>query len=236
MPVRCRLRAAVAALACAPALLLAGCGGGTGEPASGGSGPLQVDGRIVYQGQARDGVDILMVPGTDSGVDGYASVSTSGGGTFSISTNWSSGHIVAQQGTLVGFTDFAQSRTGQTEIHLEDIGYLATQPPPAGHSEHDVVTFDRTTRAWPVVFARIARAIYSATRKTATYHFVARLIERGIPLTKAVDVLRNGQKYYDPQQNSYVRYKDNVAIILNDAQEKLITIYEGPVKAHWIPR
>ena len=68
----------------------------------------------------------------------------------------------------------------------------------------------------------------------ATKHFLERMQERGVSQAEALDLLQNGQRFYDPKNDSYIRYKNGVYVALT-RDGILKTVVRGNVNRHWRP-
>ena len=68
----------------------------------------------------------------------------------------------------------------------------------------------------------------------STKHFLERMQERGISQTQALDLLQRGQRFYDPKNDSYIRWKDGVYVALTK-DGILKTVVRGNIKRHWRP-
>ena len=67
-----------------------------------------------------------------------------------------------------------------------------------------------------------------------TRHFLERMKERGISEAQATDLLENGQRFYDPKNDSYIRYKNGIYIALTK-DGVLKTVVRGPLSQRWKP-
>jgi hypothetical protein len=68
----------------------------------------------------------------------------------------------------------------------------------------------------------------------ATKHFLERMQERGVSQAEALDLLQNGQRFYDPKNDSYIRYKNGVYVALTK-DGILKTVVRGDVNRRWRP-
>jgi hypothetical protein len=70
---------------------------------------------------------------------------------------------------------------------------------------------------------------------TPSAHFEQRLAERNVTVDQVKDVIRNGQRFYDPKNDSYIRWKDGIYVALT--QDNVIkTVIRGPMAKRWEPR
>ena len=113
----------------------------------------------------------------------------------------------------------------------------------------DAVLPDRWTSRWSapgdskndeLTLSRVQETAIPATSKVTiqnvilTNHFRERMQERGVSEAQALDVLQNGQRFYDQKNDSYIRWKDGIYI----AQTKdgiLKTVVRGTVSSRWKP-
>ena len=113
----------------------------------------------------------------------------------------------------------------------------------------DAVLPDRWTSRWSapgdskndeLTLSRVQETAIPATSKVTiqnvilTNHFRERMQERGVSEAQAQDVLQNGKRFYDPKNDSYIRWKDGIYI----AQTKdgvLKTVVRGSIPSRWKP-
>jgi hypothetical protein len=67
-----------------------------------------------------------------------------------------------------------------------------------------------------------------------TRHFLERMKERGVSEEQAKDLLESGKRFYDPKNDSYIRYKDGIYIALTK-EGVLKTVVRGPISPRWQP-
>lgn len=67
-----------------------------------------------------------------------------------------------------------------------------------------------------------------------TRHFLERMRERGVSEAQATDLLENGQRFYDPKNDSYIRYKNGIYIALTK-DGVLKTVVRGSISPRWKP-
>lgn len=67
-----------------------------------------------------------------------------------------------------------------------------------------------------------------------TRHFLERMKERGVSEAQARDLLANGKRFYDPKNDSYIRYKDGIYLALT-RDGVIKTVVRGPVSKRWQP-
>jgi hypothetical protein len=80
-----------------------------------------------------------------------------------------------------------------------------------------------------------ARANALPSGYTASAHFLQRMRERGVSEEMVSDVLRSGQQYYDPKNDSTIRWKDGVYVAIAPGGV-LKTVIQGPIERRWVPR
>ena len=67
-----------------------------------------------------------------------------------------------------------------------------------------------------------------------TQHFLQRLKERGVSPQAATDLLENGQRFYDPKNDSYIYWKDGIYVAMSrDGAMK--TVVRGAISKRWKP-
>ena len=115
----------------------------------------------------------------------------------------------------------------------------------------DAVLPDRWTSRWSApgaskndelllsrIQAEVAPPPSTAAKTTQsavlTRHFLERMQERGVSEAQATDVMENGQRFYDPKNDSYIRYKDGIYIALTK-DGVLKTVVRGPISRRWKP-
>ncbi len=67
-----------------------------------------------------------------------------------------------------------------------------------------------------------------------TRHFLERMRERGVSEAQAIDLLERGQLFYDPKGDSYIRWKQNLYVVLT-RDGVLKTVVRGPIARRWQP-
>ncbi|WP_395092247.1 DUF4258 domain-containing protein [Armatimonas sp.] len=67
-----------------------------------------------------------------------------------------------------------------------------------------------------------------------TRHFLERMQERGVSEAQARELLESGKRFYDPKNDSYIRYKDGIYIALTK-DGTLKTVIRGPISKRWQP-
>ena len=67
-----------------------------------------------------------------------------------------------------------------------------------------------------------------------TRHFLERMKERGVSEAQAKELLESGKRFYDPKNDSYIRYKDGIYIALTK-DGVLKTVVRGPISKRWQP-
>lgn len=68
----------------------------------------------------------------------------------------------------------------------------------------------------------------------ATKHFLQRMRERGVSEAQATDLLQNGRRFWDPKNDSEIRWKDGIYVALTkDGVVK--TVVRGAISPRWQP-
>jgi outer membrane lipoprotein-sorting protein len=126
---------------------------------------------------------------------------------------------------------------------------------PAGHALDITETFTgvRTNRAIPA--SRFTRPVGVAIEREmnpsgtvqpakngtpislpqglhASQHFLQRMRERGISEQQVVDVITAGRRFYDPKNDSHIRWKDGVYVALAPGGV-IKTVIRGPIERRW---
>ncbi|MGC4042780.1 MAG: DUF4258 domain-containing protein [Armatimonas sp.] len=67
-----------------------------------------------------------------------------------------------------------------------------------------------------------------------TKHFLQRMRERGVSEPQAIDLLQNGRRFWDPKNDSEIRWKDGIYVALTrDGVVK--TVVRGNISSRWQP-
>jgi hypothetical protein len=66
----------------------------------------------------------------------------------------------------------------------------------------------------------------------ASEHFLARMAERGVSADTVVDVIEHGERFYDPKNDSTIRWKDGVYVALTESRV-IKTVIRGPIERRW---
>ncbi len=67
-----------------------------------------------------------------------------------------------------------------------------------------------------------------------TQHFLQRMKERGVSPQAATDLLENGQRFYDPKNDSYIYWKDGIYVAMA-RDGALKTVVRGAISKRWKP-
>lgn len=67
-----------------------------------------------------------------------------------------------------------------------------------------------------------------------TQHFLQRLKERGVSPQAATELLENGQRFYDPKNDSYIYWKDGIYVAMS-RDGALKTVVRGAISKRWKP-
>ena len=100
-----------------------------------------------------------------------------------------------------------------------------------GASKNDELTLSRVQNEVAPPPGTAAKTTQNAI---LTRHFLERMKERGVSEAQATDVMENGQRFYDPKNDSYIRYKDGIYIALTK-DGVLKTVVRGPISRRWKP-
>ena len=68
----------------------------------------------------------------------------------------------------------------------------------------------------------------------ASEHFIERMAERDVSIDTVVDVVRHGERFYDPKDDSEIRWKDGVYVALAPGGV-IKTVVRGPIERRWRP-
>jgi len=68
-----------------------------------------------------------------------------------------------------------------------------------------------------------------------SYHFRARMQERDVSAETVVDVIEHGQRFYDPKNDSNIRWKDDVYVAVAP-DGTLKTVVRGRIENRWQPQ
>jgi hypothetical protein len=68
-----------------------------------------------------------------------------------------------------------------------------------------------------------------------SYHFRARMQERDVSAETVVDVIENGRRFYDPKNDSNIRWKDGVYVAIAP-DGTLKTVVRGRIENRWRPQ
>jgi Domain of unknown function (DUF4258) len=98
-----------------------------------------------------------------------------------------------------------------------------------GDSQNDELTLTREAPS-----AEPSAKPTGSSHVVLTKHFRERMQERGVSEAQAQDVLQNGQRFYDPKNDSYIRWKDGI-YIAHTREGVLKTVVRGPIPARWKP-
>ncbi|MBB6049670.1 DUF4258 domain-containing protein [Armatimonas rosea] len=106
-----------------------------------------------------------------------------------------------------------------------------------GESKNDELTLSRLEES-PATQAPAATPLTAPknpTQKfTLTRHFLERMQERGVSEAEATEVMEKGRRFYDPKNDSYIRYKDGLYVALTK-DGVLKTVVRGPIASRWKP-
>jgi hypothetical protein len=72
-------------------------------------------------------------------------------------------------------------------------------------------------------------------RYKVSYHFRARMQERDVSAETVVDVIEHGQRFYDPKNDSNIRWKDDVYVAIAP-DGTLKTVVRGRIENRWQPQ
>lgn len=97
-------------------------------------------------------------------------------------------------------------------------GWEATWSAPGASGDDELKLFKPASRA--------------PNKFISTKHFLERMQERGVSQAEALDLLQNGQRFYDPKNDSYIRYKNGVYVALTK-DGILKTVVRGNINRRW---
>ena len=131
-----------------------------------------------------------------------------------------------------------QFAPGTVKSELEALARIgapdAVLPPPwssrwsaPGESKNDELTLSRLEQA-PTPQAPTTEPL------KLTRHFLERMKERGVSEAEATEVMEKGRRFYDPKNDSYIRYKDGLYVALTK-DGVLKTVVRGPIASRWKP-
>lgn len=101
-----------------------------------------------------------------------------------------------------------------------------------GESKNDELTLSRLEQG---LSTQAATAQVPATAPLKlTRHFLERMQERGVSEAEATEVMEKGRRFYDPKNDSYIRYKDGLYVALTK-DGVLKTVVRGPIASRWKP-
>ena len=107
----------------------------------------------------------------------------------------------------------------------------------------DTVLPDHWTAHWvtpgdskndELILSRIQSVQSSTQNAILTRHFLERMQERGVSEAQARELLESGKRFYDPKNDSFIRYKDGIYIALTK-DGTLKTVIRGPISKRWQP-
>ncbi|WP_395142995.1 DUF4258 domain-containing protein [Armatimonas sp.] len=107
----------------------------------------------------------------------------------------------------------------------------------------DTVLPDCWTSRWVIpgdskndelILSRVQSVQSSTQNVILTRHFLERMQERGVSEAQARELLESGKRFYDPKNDSYIRYKDGIYIALTK-DGTLKTVVRGPISKRWQP-